>query len=394
MRMPWHGLDMQARRGLLAHALYWQAAAIAFQFVNIYIFRLSHGYAKPALYQIWSNGCIPAGFALGSWIARRRSSSATFRSGLLVFLFFLIAMLVLRERCVEWIPLIGLLSGLAIGLYWQGWTLVMMDLSENHQRDAMLGTSQWVYYVAYLTSAPLAGWFLSRFSGLEGYSWVFAVATLMLAMAWIVSLPLKTSRLHGGGSFKRLMKARKPAGWGYMAVSAMLTGLFSVSAMFLSILISYEAKGSETGTGSYNFLNAACGFVAAWVISRSAKPRNRLRILWISALVTALFTLPLALNRGFLMILLYGAGMAVTLCFYNVPLFSTHLRIIDDAPRFKARRADALTFREIFIDGGRVLGYAFVMLAVTNIDSASLSWFFVAIAVLPLINTWLMRRFV
>jgi YQGE family putative transporter len=392
-KFPWHGLDPSARRGLLAHALFWQAMAMAFQFINIYVFRLSQGYAKPALYQIWSNATIPLGFALGAWIARRRSGVASFRGGLIMYQVFLVTVLILRERCVDWLFLLGLISGIATGLYWQGWTLILLEV-EDSNRDSMMGTSQWVYFVAYLTGAPLAGWFLSRFAGLEGYTYIYIAATLMLALAWRVSLPLKTKRLHGAGAFKRLLKARKPRGWNAFLLSSGLAGLMSVSVMFLTILVSYEAKGNETGTGSYNVLNAGCGFLAAWGMARLGKPNNRRWLLMAGALVSLLATLPLVFDRSFLMILLYGAGMAISLSFYSVPLFSTHLRIIDKSPRFRARRADVLTMREIMIDGGRIVGNLFILLAVHNIDSSGLSWFFVAIAVLPLLNAWLMRDFV
>jgi hypothetical protein len=94
------------------------------------------------------------------------------------------------------------------------------------------------------------------------------------------------------------------------------------------------------------------------------------------------------------MVLVYGAGMAIALSFYNVPLFSTHLRILQKSPRFHARRADALTIREVWINLGRVIGFAFVLFFVGNIDSKALGSLFIAIALAPILNTWVMRRHV
>jgi YQGE family putative transporter len=367
---------------------------MAFTFINIYLFRLGHGYRDPALFQIWTNGMIPLGFMLGSAIARRRSSAGAYRAGLFFHLVLLLVVLSLRQDCVKQIPLIGTIYGLGAGLYWQGWILMVVDLSDDSTRDSMLGTQQWVYFVSGLTGAPLAGWFLATYSDLQGYNYIFAFSSFFLAAAWAVSLPIQSKPLHGAGSALRLLKARKPKGFWAMNASSALMGLLSVSAMFLSALIAYEAKGNEKGTGSYTFVNAALGFLAAWWMARAGKPASRLRTMWIAAAAVALVTLPLAFHRSFAAILLYGAGMAIALSFYNVPLFSTHLRVLSENPHFHARRADALAIREGAINLGRVAGFAFILAYVGNIGSGALGLFFLAIALTPLLNTWLMRRHV
>jgi YQGE family putative transporter len=392
--LPWQRLSPDARRALLCHGLYWQAVAMAFTFINIYLFRLGHGYREPALFQIWTNGMIPLGFMLGSAIARRRSSAGAYRAGLAFHLLLLLLVLWLRQDCVKQIPLIGCIYGLGAGLYWQGWILMVVDLSDESTRDSMLGMQQWVYFVSGLTGAPLAGWFLAKSGDLAGYNSIFFLSTLFLAAAWAVSLPIISKPLHGAGSALRLLRARKPKGFWAMNASSALMGLLSVSAMFLSALIAYEAKGDEKGTGSYTFVNAALGFLAAWWMARSGRPASRLRTMWIAATAVALVTLPLAFQRSFSAILLYGAGMAIALSFYNVPLFSTHLRVLAENPRFHARRADALAIREGAINLGRVAGFAFILFFVGDIGSGSLGLFFVAIALTPLLNTWVMRRHV
>ena len=394
MKFPWHALSPPARRALLCHALYWQAVIMAFTFVNVYLFRLGHGYADPAYYQMLANAVIPLGFVAGAYIARRQSSAATYRAGLILHEVFLLLILILRERCVDHLFVVGILSGLATGFYWQGWILMMVDLSGEESRDAMLGSQQWVYFVAGLTGAPLAGWFLSPFADLQGYNYVFAFSSLLFAAAWWVSRPIQTSRLHGAPSLLRLIKARKPHGWAAMSFSSVLMGLLSVSALFLTTLISFESKGNESGTGQYTLLNAGLGFAATWFMARYGARQTRLRTLAWAGLVVAVVALPLAFQRSFALIMLYGAGMAIALSFFNVALFVSHLSILSSKASFHARRADALVMRESWIAVGRVAGYAFIMLMVGNIDSKALGFFFVAIAVTPLLNTWVMRRYV
>lgn len=394
MKLPWHSLSAPARRALVCHALYWQAMSLAIRFVDVYLFRLGHGYRDPAYYQAWANGTITFGFMLGAVAARRWSSAACYRIGLVLFTAFLFTVLLLKERCSEFIPLIGSINGLATGFYWLGWILLIVDLAEDSRRDAMLGTQQWVFFLSGLTGAPLAGWFLASYSDLGGYHWIFIAATAMMAAAWWISLPLRTPALHGSGSLKRLLRAKKPRGFWGMNLSSALMGLLSVAATFLTALIAYERKGDESGTGNVSLLSAALGFAATWWIARRGNPQNRLKTMLVSALVVAAVTLPLAFNRSYSMVALYSAGMALALGFFNPPLFGAHLKIVSENPRLHLRRADVLTIRETFVNTGRVAGYLFVMLAVGNVDSRALGAFFIVIALTPILNTYVMRRYV
>jgi hypothetical protein len=38
LKPPWHGLSAQAKRGLLAHALHWQAVSVGQLYVSIFLF--------------------------------------------------------------------------------------------------------------------------------------------------------------------------------------------------------------------------------------------------------------------------------------------------------------------------------------------------------------------
>jgi YQGE family putative transporter len=394
VKLPWHSLKPQAKRALLCHALYWLAAMMAPVFLNIYLFRLSQSYQKPALYQLFANGVTPLGFMLGAWLARRRGSASAYRSGLISHGFLFALILILRERCVDLVPLLGLCSGLATGIYWQGWSLFLLDLSGNEQRDAMLGSQQWVYFLAQLIATPLSGRFLSHLGGLEAYSYIFLLAALILAAAVWLSMPLETPPVHGAPGLMRLMLARKPEGWTAMGLSAALFGLVSVSPLFLSLLISFESKGNEAGTGDYAFFIACFGMALAWAVARMGKPHNRLSTLWKASSAVALATLPLVFVRNFTTVLIQGMGMAIGTGVFNVPISSTHFKVIESNPRFRARRADALVIRELWINGGRALGYLFIILAVGNIRSGPLSLFFLVIALSPLLNTWIIRRHV
>jgi len=199
----------------------------------------------------------------------------------------------------------------------------MVDYSrEGHDRDAMLGSNQSMYFLANFTGAPLAGWFLTRFNGTEGYAWAFGASLFLFAAAWAVSLGLKGQRQHGAGALRRLLRVRKPRGWNASMLSTALMGLMNVGTMFLPMLLAYESGGSEGYGGGYAALTALAGFGASALVGRLGKPGHRGAWLLGSAVAVAALTLPLSFSRGFAVVLLYGLGTAVAMSTFNVPLFA------------------------------------------------------------------------
>jgi MFS transporter, YQGE family, putative transporter len=387
MRLPWSALSPAARRGLLAHALHWQAVQIGSLYVGVYLYRMGGGYALPAWHAFCSYLSIPVGYWLAAALTRRRGPGASLRLGLGIYALFQAAILALGPQAGAWAGSLGLLWGMGIGFYWQAWVLLMVDLSaESRDRDAMLASNQSVYFLASFTGAPLAGLFLTRMPGTSGYPWVFGASLLFFVLAWALSLGLRGRPQHSGGALLRLLKARKPAGWNASLVSAALMGFLSVGALFLPMLISFESGGSEGHGGSYAAWTALGGFAASALVARLGHPSRRADFLLWSALVIAGLTLPLAFDRSYSLVLLYGLGMAVAMSVFNVPLFAAQIRIIESNPRFLHRRADAMLLREIPLNLGRALACGVVLWGVTDLRSGALTLLLAGLAFAPLVN--------
>lgn len=393
LQLPWSHLPPQAKRGLLVHALHWQAVQIGTLFVGVYLFRLGHGYALPAWHAFCTYISIPFGFWLGAVLTRRRGAGASLRSGLFVYAVFQAVILALGERAGAHAGALGLWWGLGVGLYWQAWVLLMVDLSkEGRDRDTLLGSNQAAYFFASFTGAPLAGFFLTRFEGTGGYPWIFGAGLLLFVAAWVVSLPLVGRTQHSAGALLRLLKTRKPQGWNAGLLSAALMGVMSVGSMLLPLLISYDSGGGEGHSGAYAALVALAGFAASALVARLGHPERRRGFLFWSALAVAALSLPLAVDRSYVLVLLYGLGMAVAMSVFNVPLFAAQIAIVESSRRFKHRRADALFLREVPLGLGRALACGAVLWGVQGLESLALTVLLLAMALLPLANYALMKN--
>ena len=394
MNWPWKNLNPLAKRALLVHALYWQLMALGGAFINVYLFRLGGGMSLPAYYQFFFNLAIPFAFWMAGKAARKGGSPRSTRIGLVLLEIYFLCFLVLREDSQKVIEGLAIVGGLATGFYWQGFMLFAMELVKDHERHAFIATGQSGLFLASITTTPLVALFLTWMPGLEGYAWVFAAATGMCALAILVSLPLKTPPLQRAGSIKRLLKARKPVGWWPSLFSNLMMGMGSVGALFLASLVAFQVQGNETGSGHYSLANGLFGLVAAWLVARGLKPANRKASMFYAAVAIAALTLPLAWLQVLPLILLYGAGMAVMQSLFGVPMVSTHMALIEASPRFAARREEVMTIREVFINLGRCSLNLYLFFALARGWEGAIGHVFVLLALVPMANYLLMRKYV
>lgn len=392
MRLPWSRLSSPARRGLLAHALHWQAVQIGQLYVAVYLFRMGHGYGLPALHALCSYLLVPLGYWAAAFLARAKGAGHGYRLGVGIYAAYQALVLALGPAAAAWAAPLGALWGLGVGAYWQSWVLLMVDLSdEGRDRDAMLAANQAVFFLASFTGAPLAGWFLAHFNGTGGYPFAFGASLALFCAAWLVSRPLRTRPQHGGSAVLRLLSVRKPQGWNAMLLSALLMGFLSVGTMFLPMLIAYEAGGSEGWGGNYAAFTALAGFGVTILLARTGHPEKRGGFVLRAGLLVTALILPLVFSRHYSLVLLYGLGMAVAASAFNVPLFAAHIRVVEADPRFCHRRADALFLREIPLNVGRVLACAIVLWGVKDLHSRALSLLLVLLALTPLLNYAVLR---
>lgn len=392
-KLPWSSLNSRARRGLLAHALHWQAVCVGQLYVGVYLFRLSHGYAAPAWHALCSYATVPLGSALGAALTRRWGPGASVRAGLFVYAAFQAAILALGDGAVDWAGSLGLWWGLGVGLYWQGWVLLMMDFStEGSDRDTMMGGNQAASFFASLTAAPLAGYFLGRALGTAGYPWAFGLSFIFFAGAAWLTLPLKGTSHPQDSALRQLLAGPKPPGWIACMFSSVLMGVMTVGNLFLPMLLAYAVGKDEGLGGLYAFATALVGFTGSWAISRLGHPERRSSFLLGAALAVLVFSLPLALHRSLALVMLYGVGMALSLALFNVPLFAAHIRIIEGGALFARHRADAMALREGAIAVGRCGASAVVLWGVHDLASTGLTCLLVGVALTPLLNYLVMHR--
>lgn len=388
--IPWKTLSPPAQRLLLCHAFWGLGQALADAFVNIYILRLATSTGPVVNFQLWRGIAIPLGFYLACLLARKTSTAWSYRAGLFGLLGFFVAVLLLGKACLPYAAILGCFQGLALGMYWLGWAMLILDVTGDADRDKFAGTSLLGVGIAGMVGAPLGGWLLSAFGGIEGYFWLFLVTSLVYLTAIGISMDLRTSALPKG-RLGMMWKVRHPPGSRAVLWSSFLAGIRDgVLVYFVAVLI-YQTTGSEARLGSYSGWVAGLGLAGAFLATHVSKPGRRGFWMFLGAACVALGTAGLAWKVTLPTLLIHGTCVALLAPFFLIPYSSTIFKVVGQSKRLLRRRADYFTYREVYVASGRLVANLYLLVVAGGVASVSLRLLLALVGLIPLAMAFIIR---
>lgn len=298
---------------------------------------------------------------LGPLVKRGRAIVAV-RIGLLLQVFFFLAVLALGSQAGNYLSLLGAASGLAVGSFWVGQNILMQRSTTEPEARARF----WGYHSACVSATALIGPFTgSRLvAGLGhglGYQVLFGLALLCYAAAAILTAGVQAEpssqpyRLLDG-----LRDDRPGRPWwrtlGAHATFGFRDGLLS----FLPSILVYIATGDAKAMGNLSLITSAIGLVTATLVGRKLGRQRWLAAILLSGLIQGLAAFAMLLELSFTTLLLYMIVVAFCSPFLNVP-FITHTfdTIGSTGPDLEVER---IVVRECFLVVGRAGGTLFLLL--------------------------------
>jgi YQGE family putative transporter len=382
--LPWKNLSAPLKRALWCHILWAFGQALADSFVNVYLFRLSEGYRSVILFQIWRTLGIPTGFYLAAALARASSTAWAYRAGVLGFQAFFLAVLLLGKSSLSALPFLGMLQGLAIGFYWLGWGVLVLEMVRDQERDAFFGTGLAGLGLASIVGGPAAGLFLSGWQGLGGYFWLFLLASGVFFSSTWISFSLKGSPLPKG-RFGQVLRVKHPPAWRGILWASYASGIRDGILAYLIALLVYQVSSSEAKLGGYSGWVALLGVAGAWLAGRLSRPEKRGFWMMAGAASLTLATLGLVWRVSLWTLWIYGTLTAFLGPLFQVPYSAVYYKVMSDSKRLLRRRAEYFTFKEIPLGLGRLSANFFVLFFVTGPQGISMKGLLAVIGLIPLL---------
>lgn len=376
------------RRLLWMNGLFGLAGGLSGLFTNVYLFRLRPGIATPAVYTLWQMATLMIVLpALGALVKRRGASLVNVLGNALYAAFYL-TLLLLQERAVDHLVLLGIFMGVALSANALAGHVLAYDVTDETNRERYYNLNGLYGSIIGLIVPLASGWLVSSFPGLTGYRIIFIASVALFAGAAYLGLGLQTNRHPRPYRLQRVLPGRGRA-WHKMLVAYLLMGLRDGLFTFgISLLVYLSATNGEAGLGNYTFVTSLVGLAAFYLVGRWMTPANRERLFPIGAVLMMGACLILGLGGSWWVMLAYG--LLITLA---NPLWSTAFAVASFAVIGEAGgdeyRIEMIAAREIPLNLGRVIsiglflaftpegtGLLSLLLAVSGV-AFPLAWLFV-----------------
>ena len=168
--------------------------AFANLFLNIYLWTHGKSFWNIGVFNLFSVHSIFLCSLIGAFALQRWGTRSTFlfSSLLALCLFLYLFVSDLSETSV--IPLLGLLYGGYIGLFYIGFNLQILWLSSDANRSLLIGLESTLGTLAQLLTPMAAGYFIIS----QGYKGTFLFVIGLLVLQFLLSLRVPVMKMSGG----------------------------------------------------------------------------------------------------------------------------------------------------------------------------------------------------
>ncbi len=342
---------------LWIHGAYGLASTMAGLFLNLYLWRISNDMNVNAIFMVGSFLFGPLAFWIGGKIAKKFDRLLSYQLGVAFTAIFYILVVLLQET-VAVIPFwIGVLSGFSSGMYWLGFLVILYDIVDTKDRSAFLGKQMAVLGTVTTTGPAFAGYIISSFHSLVGYTIIFTFATILFITGFLLSFKLprdlsikRNLRIPIIFRFNRrfLILKNMWAGW-------VIWGACEGLIFFLPILLIYKEVNSEFLVGITTILLGIISILSSLWHSRHNPFERQPKTVLITWILYVVATAPLLINVNVGTVLFFLIINEVCKALMGVSYFSYLLKVVEILPKRAGLRTEMLVVREWAVNIGRVL---------------------------------------
>ena len=362
-RERFRALNESARYLILSFIAFGMASPLVTLFTNAFIWRQNQDLVSIALYNgSWMLG-VSLGFVINGYVLSRVRLSWMYATGLVLQSASCLWLFELETIRLNEVLTLGLISGLAAGMYWANRNLLSLQTTRGPFRDYFCGLESALGTFLSVLSPLLFGWFLE--AGLGAGAWdvieryrILAVVTLVIQLvgAWYIIRARFEDYVPGG-----VFVTNASPLWNRARVFTMLKGVAEGSAMFIPSLIVLRLVGQEGAVGVTQSLAMVVTSVVLYVIAARMGTANRYRVLQLGvcAMVVGALALSLMYSPVGALVYLFAQTLAVQL------LWVAANPIILDAINADQDNAVAhyryIVDRELCLNLGRLIGVCVVL---------------------------------
>lgn len=388
-------LDRQTLLLLGINGLFVAANALSGTYIGVYLWKASNNLVVLGWFTLLTHLSMALTFWIaGNWV-KERSKMVILRLGIGVSAIFYTLVLLLGAKAIHFVWLLGIVQGLAAGLFWLAFNVLYFEVTDADNRDRFNGWSGVSGSLVGMVAPWCSGYVISRSAGESGYRIIFIISFGIYLAAVGVSFFLHSRRTKGDYDWRLPARvfdgpssAWKPV-FGALAAQGLRESVFGV---LIGILVYIQTR-SELQLGNFALITSAIGFASFYASGKWLKPVWRRRGMLIGAAAITAATVPLFFGPGFMWLLIFGIGAALFFPLYMIPMTSSVFDMIGADENTVRMRVEYVVLRELALNTGRIVGMAiFIVTVYFSKAPATLNYLLLIIGSSPLLSWLLMRN--
>jgi YQGE family putative transporter len=363
-RRRFSSLHKRARSLLLSFVAFGVASPLLTLFTNAFLWRQSYDLVSIALYNAFWMAGLAIAFILNGYLLRAVRLAWLYATGLVIqsascTLLFGLETVGLRE-----VLAIGMVSGMAAGIYWSNRNLLSLQITQGPQRDYFCGVESALGTLLAVLSPAVFGWFLQlgidegRLGVVERYRLLAIVTVAVQGLgAWYIvragfdDYVPRGFFVWGASSL-----------WNRVRTFTAVKGVAEGSAMFIPTLIILRLVGQEGAVGVTQSLSMVFTSCALYLIAARMKVASRGAVLRLGVGGMVL--------GGVILSCLYSEAGALAYLFLEtlgvqILWVAANPIMLDAINGDQGESADHYRYivdRELFLNLGRIVGVCVVVI--------------------------------
>lgn len=378
------------------NGLFGAGNALSGTFVSVYLWKARNDFALIGWFAAVQQITMAITFWLaGKWVKEHNKMNAL-RLGVVVSALFYGLVLFLGPSAVNYVWALGLVQGLASGLFWLAFNVVYFEVTDPDNRDRFNGLAGLLGSGAGMLAPWISGILITRLSDATGYRLIFSLSLGVFVLGAVTSFFLKKRKVSGHyGWFFAFRKMRDPdRTWlkvfGAMVAQGIREGVFG----FLIALLVYISTKNEAKLGNFSLITSAVAFASFYAAGRWLKPKLRKWGMLLGVTGMILVILPFFWAVDYRTLLIFGIGTALFIPLYSVPLTSAAFDLIGRDEESSSHREEFIVLREVGLNAGRLLGtLAFLAVVIYTPTPLSINFLLLGVGSSPLLVWLLMKGF-
>jgi YQGE family putative transporter len=342
---------------LTIHGAYGLAATMAGLFLNLYLWRVSQDMTVNAVFMLGTFIMGPISFWLGGALAKRKDRLFSYQLGVGLTAAFYLTVVILQETVASVPFIIGTMNGLSAGFYWLGFLVLLYDIVDTKDRSSFLGKQMAVLGIVTTIGPAFAGFIISMFDSLIGYTLIFALSFILFFTGVLLSfrLPYDSSTKRNLRIALLLRFNRRFTSMRSMWIGWLIWGACEGLIFFLPVILLFQAVDKEYLVGLTTVVLGLTSILASlWHSRYNSNQRQPYTVLviWIAYVLVSI-PLLIKINLGTVMIFLIITEIGKALI--GVSYFNYMIRIIGILPRRAGLRTEMIVVREWVVNVGRII---------------------------------------